>query len=335
MDTVERAEAAIHSRDTAMESRRISERVVWLLGAGFSKPLGGPLFGELFSPESERFVNAWVRWRLSSLAAEDVPLTLAREVFDNGTEEGIWQDAETCLAMLDEARSDKVTHLALTESLGGFDRDGAGSTYKQLSQFLAVAAFLFVDKVREMADLPEAWDPYISWWKRLNSNDAIISFNYDRVVEEIGRRSPKQVTLLKLHGSVPDDLVDRIEKNLAISEIGMPGPSKTSARHLHFEPVWKEGAELLRQANRVVVIGYSFPRTDSSVRSFVLENLFRGNDVIKNVDIVVGTDAAGPEIEAMFRRMFPGIPVGNTGLLAQQYLVEGTADPRCDRFDHG
>jgi len=27
---------------------------VWILGAGFSKPLGGPLLGKLLSPESER-----------------------------------------------------------------------------------------------------------------------------------------------------------------------------------------------------------------------------------------------------------------------------------------
>jgi hypothetical protein len=69
------------------------ERVVWLLGAGFSKPLGGPLFGELMNKTTTSWVSAWLRHAgFSSTKLESAPNTYQR-----GVDGQIWSNPEECL----------------------------------------------------------------------------------------------------------------------------------------------------------------------------------------------------------------------------------------------
>ena len=92
-----------------------SDRVVWIIGAGFSRPLGGPLLTDLFSWKSERDLEArYPKDRFPRLHGH-VPQT-ARWLFHYGTRfdqgkpryyiadgEALWQDAEGFLDYLDVA----------------------------------------------------------------------------------------------------------------------------------------------------------------------------------------------------------------------------------------
>jgi hypothetical protein len=99
---------------------------VWILGAGFSKPLGGPLLDDLLSPATTTMVRAlyWAnpfigeekgkKPRKDDLLSEAKrAATLARNLYAKlGPEakpgERLWSDAEAFLEQLDAARPMQV-----------------------------------------------------------------------------------------------------------------------------------------------------------------------------------------------------------------------------------
>jgi hypothetical protein len=58
-------------------------RTVWILGAGFSRALGGPLLDDLFSSDYIRMVNATFRYLLGSNLERTCPLfqTISRRKY--------------------------------------------------------------------------------------------------------------------------------------------------------------------------------------------------------------------------------------------------------------
>jgi hypothetical protein len=166
----------------------------------------------------------------------------------------------------------------------------------------------------------------------LTERDAVITFNYDRVVEELMSRTGKRPgKFLKLHGSVPtpSELRRLVEEGKGIDTISTPGPQKTHAAKNHLASEWEKAAQALQDAQQLVVVGYSFPATDASVGALVLRNCGASR-----ITIVVGHDPIGEAVHAMFSRLIRGRGVRNTMLLAEQFLTEGSVRPRNGRFDH-
>lgn len=217
-------------------------RVVWVLGAGFSRPLGGPTLqslltssslselrslyeakaGQLNDPIYDAVTNAYLYGHQSKLGRPSG--------WPYGEGDSLWGDAEEFLECCDRAleqgmgpaaaRLDRV--LEMTGSRPRFGRDVAETKWDQLADAarrllaLECAAFL------EDADLgSERWMPYCRWLSDLvGENDSIVTFNYDRVLElahdhVFAGHSPKcdfgpnfagsgrpPVRVLKLHGSV-------------------------------------------------------------------------------------------------------------------------------------
>jgi hypothetical protein len=86
--------------------------------------------------------------------------------------------------------------------------------------------------------------------------------------------------------------------------------------HVRFATV-----ELWEAVDTLIVIGYSFPPSDTLARSAVLQH-----SKAKRVKVVVGRNSQGNDIKAMFdRKMVNGTT--NTGLLTQEFLCEGTISP--------
>ncbi|MGA7743803.1 MAG: hypothetical protein WBP56_02570 [Polyangia bacterium] len=69
---------------------------VWVLGAGFSRSLGGPLLTELFGPVPEADDLAYFPQATYGNLARDLAIT--RKVFQLGLKQKCWADAEDFLA---------------------------------------------------------------------------------------------------------------------------------------------------------------------------------------------------------------------------------------------
>lgn len=310
------------------EESRDTEPVVWVLGAGFSKPLGGPLFNELLGAKTDRWVKAW--FSLRDFPADFYPRK-AISTYEWGIKARLWANVEECLALLDEGRSDPLVGRMLNEASSNEDGFDPQSRWIDLSQYVAVATSYFVDRVRGRASLPESWAPYLDWAQCLGPHDSILSFNYDRVVEELVCRSGvKPALLAKLHGSVPpeSELFGLLREGRAVESISTPGPQKVLAAKDVLAGVWSEARAALEGAKRLVVIGYSFPPSDAFARSFILKH-----SAAKSIQIVVGRDPGGTDTASMFQHF--NCDAVNTKQLAQEFLAEGSARPHRGRFNHG
>ncbi len=75
---------------------------VWILGAGFSRSLGGPLLGDLFKPD-KNFDEADDLLPREEYGLLGLTRRLVILSYTKGKEERLWEDAEEFLAKVDEA----------------------------------------------------------------------------------------------------------------------------------------------------------------------------------------------------------------------------------------
>jgi len=210
---------------------------VWLLGSGFSAPLGGPLLSDLFRQETKEEILAYFSEEHYPDLAESLPWV--QRTFHLGMAKGLWKNAEQYLAFVDDAynngagakhrRIDKLIHDAHREAgndaansgrfdafqkyrakvIANFDRIVKRGLASEVSRFLI-----------QSSSAAELWLPYRNWIQSLRpGRDTVVSFNYDRVIEIAaqamtvdssklwfgvpGKEAPKdKVPVLRLHGSV-------------------------------------------------------------------------------------------------------------------------------------
>jgi hypothetical protein len=206
---------------------------VWILGAGFSRSLGGPLLTDLLSPPTNNFVSAVYRENsfiglpegdanlAERAAALDVRL-LYQQCGGSTAEEGkrFWDDAEAFLDQLDAAAHGGPESPAYSRIRNAFQIASAyngefGDVKKMRDAARRLVAAACCAFVKDADTSEERWQPYTSWARRMTPTDTIVTFNYDRVPEKLnafdvvlphptapvedGAFRPQ---LLKLHGSV-------------------------------------------------------------------------------------------------------------------------------------
>jgi hypothetical protein len=220
---------------------------VYVLGAGFSRPMGGPLFTELLS--------MLIRYDLGKFEHYSDPLVqrLAQAVNEISHAYGVLVrekrvlNAEHFLELCDCVLHGKETWLLQTfpaqllwlvmwnarSQPPMSDLDLFRFIVKAAKIRIAIETNSFLEQVPEMND---RWQPYIRWFPGLGKTDTIITLNYDLLVETVATKvnrpfpgrefktkedlvsvdelmrqneaHPHQPLLCKLHGSV-----DFIEKN--------------------------------------------------------------------------------------------------------------------------
>jgi len=303
-------------------------RVAWILGAGFSVPLGGPLLARLLSRAS--FISCDSRFR-EQLAPHRWAALYACAVFHFGRnfEQGylrefsharppgdiLWSDAEEFLDQLDVAARDNGVraHIerAIEEVSAHISKPAAGMP--TIADMLDAARRLVAHECNQFVvdgnPALEKWSAHYSWWLKVKPGHSIVTFNYDRVVEtlEAHRMSHLHtgsspllavtpttdedmvthesiIPLFKLHGSVdwrrtPPATPNARATYTALADqardahhlftapkntiaIAMPGPAKKETTS-DLKPVWESAESAIENAEAIVFVGYSFPKSDS------------------------------------------------------------------------
>jgi hypothetical protein len=198
----------------------MADSVVWILGSGFSKPLGAPLLYDLFSQPLEVRMRAALRNMnggradMESFAKQ---LKTLRAIYAGGLEErrtntqfkkGPWANAEEFLEYVDMANEgDSSAREIVQQAVGEADVDyyeghAAEDQCKYLARdvraYLAAACHFFVPD-QSLIQRSERWRPYVRWGKHLQKDDHVITFNYDVVPESVSGVNPF------IRGSVPSD----------------------------------------------------------------------------------------------------------------------------------
>lgn len=175
---------------------------MWILGAGFSRALGGPLLEDLFRMEPLNQISAqFPVGRFSGLAAD---LYRAKVLFNHGKEHRYWDNAEVFLAAAENAflevgpdadreDVDRQREFLFARADAAWAHSGR-ETGEELHQFrrvmqergnLMVRRALAAECSRFCyGPHSEIWEPYKRWLDSLQPElDALVSFNYDCVVE--------------------------------------------------------------------------------------------------------------------------------------------------------
>jgi hypothetical protein len=196
-------------------------RVVWVLGAGFSRSLGAPLLDELLSPERFRDLIAAYP-QASDLHASDAQLVIrlfhygmryARGPVDingrdaqliaQGRGERLWEHAEGFLDALEAASATPANVMAqrlngaLNALAAGFDAEKPGMQ-RMLDLARRMIALECCRFLQGEDTLREQWDPYLTWRALIDGSTGvkdryptryehtIVTFNYDLVLERLG-----------------------------------------------------------------------------------------------------------------------------------------------------
>lgn len=292
-------------------------RTVWILGAGFSRALGAPLFRDLFRSE-HRVLAAFARFHPRDTSLRDKMLAVLgeyrlhapEELGGMGGQHGLfWRDPEEFLDLVESATSGE---LAARDLLGtGTGKPSCEVLANMGRRALAIECSHFLRGANVQT---ERWLPYRTWAKQLSNNDTILTFNYDGVPELLHSQGGANLQVIlpdaeaetkiseviaqngapvyKLHGSV-----DWIAVNGKITAdpsgdlpvqcadgndlvLGVPGPDKAglSTKYKALRFLWREALKAIERADRVVFVGYRFPPTDAEARVSILRSLKAGYD---------------------------------------------------------
>jgi len=320
---------------------------VWILGAGFSAPLGGPTLNQLLSRTGlDRLQHAFPQSWLHEPACGTCVELLTR-----GEKEGLWKNAEEYVAAL--ISYDSKLFADIVRLNGGHpDYDDEYLQQDPTERFaislyctaIALIAAQCIHFVKRAADNLEAWMPYDRWVRRVPDQDVFITFNYDEVVETAFARNkrsllvpdqrynhglpvtPGEQVLLKLHGGVGvrDTIVSPPEPNgienllRNPAMISVPGTSKADEAETSLDQLWDAASEALASADKVSIVGYRCPPSDEKAKAMLIDSLHR-NPNKPAVDIVLGH--ANPDahrLVALLRSI--GLEARDAGLGTEDYL---------------
>lgn len=205
------------------------KKVAWVLGAGFSVPLGGPLFRDLISDRTLKALKSVEAYQRRIVVGEDsvfvhnysagvyvLFMRLLRE-HGQGARAGLWDDAEQFLDYLDiasrkpkgaiaKAIKDELKRLNSTDEPARWDNDASAGValmrdnmkllHSEAVRFVAGACVTFLSAAEEepeLVDNSEQWEPYRRWVQRLEGGkDSVLTFNYDRVLSILGEYRRRQ-----------------------------------------------------------------------------------------------------------------------------------------------
>jgi hypothetical protein len=300
------------------------EKIVWVLGAGFSRPLGGPLLTDLLTPQSANKLTASFPgrdWIVSPLAK------VVRELYSNHryVSESVpgarlWSDAEEFLTYLDTSADGSSRHRRGIDQLLGAEAIGR-SPYKALAgmarRLIAAECSAFLSGAKLDSEL---WGPYARWARHLSpERNTILTFNYDRVPDRLAAEAearfqvvvpgeepnPKYVPVYKLHGSVDwvtngskiwvaaDEDGDACFHSRDHSELVLatPGPTKVATMQ-QLAAIWKPAQEEIQNAAAIVFVGYRFPPSDAEARFRILDAIRANEQPTLSIHVVLGPDTA-------------------------------------------
>lgn len=282
------------------------ERVVYILGAGFSAPLGIPVMADFMRTardlsEMTEYQDKYKQFQDLLDEVEGLRVAAARI----GVDPDNIEDVLSVFAMSDEFAGTQamekyasfVAHV-VRDSTPSIRRGAIHPHFQKHPHRANVpdtwqghAAFRFA---LEWVDLPIYPSPEPILRPSADVEYAVITLNYDMVLESAWECLPATsgpiaptLKIAKLHGSAGDFSV-------------IPPTWNKALRRPDVQAAWKLAFDVLTLAHQIRVLGYSFPATDPYMR-YLFAAALRQNKVLKHFDMIC-RDSNG-EVKSRFDRI--------------------------------
>ncbi|MEM7218884.1 MAG: SIR2 family protein [Pseudomonadota bacterium] len=289
------------------------ENVVYILGAGFSAPLGLPVMSNFISKSKDLYFEDKEKYphfssvfstmrELASMKSyysadllniEEVLSIIEMVEFVNG--ESLGRDFIQYISDVVNAHTPELPTGDISRAANWYDipfgHEGVLSEYCYfVSSLLGIS--LFREQVQANIHHPKASTVF-----RYRENEdrgcrySILSLNYDQVIENCieyisrGYKADSE-DAIGLSDSFEDlgDLTCQLFKLHGCSRKGnIIPPTWAKGTHKNISEIWKGGFRALREANHIRFVGYSLPVSDSYFKYF-LKAAMSEADHIKSID---------------------------------------------------
>jgi hypothetical protein len=317
-------------------------KVVYLLGAGFSAPLGLPVIGnfywkakdlydgnpEVFAHFAQSFsvMESFHRVKMfMNVELENIEEILSiLEMKDVLSSEPNRETFSRFICDVIRAYTPKIQLLQPVTK--GNDRPAFPDFFGQDNHVLA-AYGVFVSQLFGVSSAKRTDDGWTLERGETPVQYSVVSMNYDCVLEmacdwirreyanddpgfsffkpgQLTPRSKGAVMLAKLHGSIDGDIVP---------------PTWNKRIHEHILPAWRAAFTAVAEANEIRFIGYSLPETDSYFRFFLKAAISQSFN-LQRVDVLC-LGNVGRRYEELFEGKRLRFRPGNT----ERYLVNLTS----------
>ncbi len=272
------------------------EKVVYILGAGFSAPLGLPVMSNFLEKSKDQYFKNPDRYKYFRKVFSSInKLSVAKNYYDTN----LWNIEEILSILEMQSYLKRSNQLRLTfldylkdvieyytpsipNPRPGLNPPQAlfGEVDQQIYWGTFVAALLGYPSLDYRVDMAKPTDQLVQY--------SVISLNYDLVLENFaerirsnrhntqefqrGKRSENKTPLAKIHGSIntKDMIPPTWNKGLS---------SKTMLTD------WHLAYELLKTATQIRIIGYSLPSTDTYIK-YLLRTAIVECFNLKRIDVI-------------------------------------------------
>jgi len=318
------------------------KKIVWILGSGFSVPLGAPTLTELLSDTSKVTIKEIFTKTKFPKLYNDSYFELAYNIYKLGhvpitsSVPKMWNDAEQYLDYLDAASMypdslAKVRVDSVTKS-GGLQNDiKIPLLIESTRRIIAAECSAFLEGTSPEL---ETWQPYIRWAKMLNHDHTIITFNYDRILEKLADLTDIRlgIGLESFFGITGSDL-KYLEVEKIASVVKLHGSVDWKKNTSQSPPTIERGnpLEALICDSNQLVIATPGP-TKHKMVSDILKNLwYYANEALTNADTVFFIGYRFPPTDTEALSWLLGALMKNESSDLRLYTVLGPNDDADNR----
>jgi hypothetical protein len=306
------------------------EKVVYILGAGFSAPLGLPLMHNFIKKSKDMFFENQTNYAhfneiydlikaisyLKNYLNSD--LTNIEEILSIMEMNYYIDDKDDLVDKYKKYLKDVIAYytpaIELDEvvfNTGNWEDFIFNRNYQSYGHFIS-AMFNIEFKRVNLTDGRKIVDFSIV---PKSNNYSIITLNYDLVIESIvnfinenfGTKQSISINndsdvntlyISKLHGSLNADII----------------PPTWNKRHPHYlREYWKRAHVLIRDANYIRILGYSLPLSDNYVK-YLFANALKDSKHLKNIDVICKDSDGSTEKRYKDLFIFPKLKYSNSDI---------------------
>lgn len=280
------------------------DKVVYVLGAGFSAPLGLPVMSNFIIKAKDMYFKKPEKYGYF------------KSVFDTINQASVIKNIfQADLFNIEEV----LSVLEMNEFL---NKKNKSSTFKQ---FIADVIGYYTPKIKPYPEaLPGNWYDFIfgedEIWRmygafslsllnlnivrpsrgqsylytksNLDISYSVVSLNYDMVIEEPFNFVSNQLSLAKkieinedndsMYG---DCCLDITKLHGSIDKMNIVPPTWNKYSNKDLKMIWKKAHKLLASANHIRILGYSLPVSDSYIKYFLKSALLESQH-LKSIDVI-------------------------------------------------